>query len=47
MIWIMIVGVNGMEIWGDFGLLRLGVEGGSVSTARKIIFRGGGVIVGS
>ena len=45
-IWIVSVGINWIEIWGNCGLVRLGVEGGSISAVLKLIFGDGDVIVG-
>ena len=44
-IWIVSVGVSWVEIWGNFGLVRLGVDGYLVSAVGIIIFGGGGVMV--
>ena len=43
----MSVGVTWMDIWGDCGLVGLGVEEVSISTIGKMIFGGGGLMAHS
>ena len=43
----MSIGVNQMEIWGNYWLVGLGVEEDSVSAVETIIFGGADVMVGS